>query len=116
MDEVKLKPCPFCGAAAEWHSVTDHEDLIRCANPDCPIRPRAEESYATERPLAAWNPRVDPQHEALVDALKASLLAIDAFWPADAPENEGQVSEDRAIARVRKQARAALREAGEDVW
>jgi hypothetical protein len=68
VDEVKLKPCPFCGAAAEWYNVTDHEDLIRCANPDCPIRPRTEEAYATERLTAAWNTRVDPTRAALKEA------------------------------------------------
>jgi hypothetical protein len=48
---------------------------------------------------------------ALRDALKKSLTAIDAFWPNDRPENDGQASEDRAIAEVRKTSRAALSQA-----
>ena len=42
------------------------------------------------------------------EALGRSLLAIDAFWPNDPPENEGQASEDRAINEVRKRLRASI--------
>ena len=55
--------------------------------------------------------RLLASHEKLVEALKRNLLAIDCFWPADLPENEQQKQEDSVIASVRKQSRAALREA-----
>jgi hypothetical protein len=47
----------------------------------------------------------------MYDACKEALTAIDAFWPKDAPENEGQASEDRAITAVRKHLRAAIAKA-----
>ena len=42
------------------------------------------------------------------EALERSLLAIDAFWPNDRPQNEGQASEDRVINEVRKMLRASI--------
>ena len=54
--------------------------------------------------------RLDAQNAQLIEALDMSLRAIDAFWPVDAPESEMESQEDRAIARIRKQARAALDE------
>src|SRR5215469_13503248 len=50
----------------------------------------------------------EAQVRQLRETLKTALQAIDAFWPSDPPENEGQASEDRAIAKVRKIGRAAL--------
>jgi hypothetical protein len=44
----------------------------------------------------------------LYKALKSALTAIDAFWPEDAPENKGQSNEDKAISKVRKDAREAI--------
>ena len=51
------------------------------------------------------------ENAALLGALKLALVTIDAFWPNDRPENQAQVDEDRAIAKVRKLARAAIAEA-----
>ena len=70
---------------------------------------RTTSSRTAADAIAAWNTRAsDPAAQAVVEALEKALMAIDAFWPSDPPENTSQVNEDRAIATVRKQARAAL--------
>ena len=63
-----------------------------------------------EQALAALEAR-NGENAALLGALKLALVTIDAFWPNDRPENQAQVDEDRAIAKVRKLARAAIAEA-----
>lgn len=55
--------------------------------------------------------QLERTNAALLGALKLALVTIDAFWPNDPPENQTQVDEDRAIAKVRKLARAAIAEA-----
>ena len=55
--------------------------------------------------------QLERTNAALLGALKLALVTIDAFWPNDRPENQAQVDEDRAIAKVRKLARAAIAEA-----
>ena len=67
------------------------------------IPARMAEAFAACKKYAAWG-QPEKVHEAAQEALKA----FDAFWPDDRPENEGQASEDRAIARVRKLLKAAL--------
>jgi hypothetical protein len=50
------------------------------------------------------------RENALIEALRNALTAIDAFWPDDPPENEQEASEDQAIAGIRKTSRKLIRE------
>lgn len=59
----------------------------------------------SEQALAA----LEARNRELEAALLKALVAFDAFWPSDPPENETQIDEDRAVAEVRKLARAALK-------
>ena len=68
------------------------------------------ELESRQQQVAALEAR-NGENAALLGALKLALVTIDAFWPNDRPENQAQVDEDRAIAKVRKLARAALAEA-----
>ncbi len=52
---------------------------------------------------------LEARNKKLEAALLKALVAFDAFWPSDPPENETQIDEDRAVAEVRKLARAALK-------
>ena len=68
------------------------------------------ELESRQQQVAALEAR-NGENAALLGALKLALVTIDAFWPNDRPENQAQVDEDRAIAKVRKLARAAIAEA-----
>ena len=50
------------------------------------------------------------RENALIEALRNALTAINAFWPDDLPENEQEASEDQAIARIRKTTGKLIRE------
>ena len=55
MDEIKLKPCPFCGGEAEIFvsDVTDRA-VVYCKGCDAQIQIKPNEEEAIE----AWNERV----------------------------------------------------------
>lgn len=58
-DDVKLKPCPFCGAAPEFETPRASNwktYSIKCSNPRCNVKPHACD--LTEIAIAAWNTRV----------------------------------------------------------
>lgn len=73
-EEVKLKPCPYCGSAPriEHHFSKDEYRYCCCSNPSCPSNlPSLTDEAAYEN----WNTRP------IEDELQAKLDAIyQAFW------------------------------------
>lgn len=60
MSEIKLKPCPFCGAPGamrrvgmQWYAECS-DDLV-----DCPVHPWSECYETQEKAAEIWNRRAD---------------------------------------------------------
>lgn len=64
MDE--LKPCPFCGEDAEHIHVYQYEEIVRCTNECCFVRPSVT-CQLPEECVEVWNRR-------------AALAATQAGW------------------------------------
>jgi hypothetical protein len=58
--------------------------------------------------LASKIEQLERTAKVLAEALVSSLVAFNAFWPTEPPENEIEADEDRAIQRVRKQLKEAI--------
>lgn len=66
-EQPELKPCPFCGSAAEYGECetdypTEHKDcLVRCSNPSCRVRiernTRVEDHDTKWIVVGLWNRR-----------------------------------------------------------
>ncbi|MGN0163132.1 MAG: Lar family restriction alleviation protein [Candidatus Ornithomonoglobus sp.] len=62
MNDIQLKPCPFCGrkAAIEMWSSAGPMYMVKCNNPDCPI---PIEGYPSGHDLVEvkleWNRRAE---------------------------------------------------------
>ena len=52
---TELKPCPFCGSAAEMRHGHSHY-YARCENQECLVRTKRYDSI--EKACEAWNRRV----------------------------------------------------------
>jgi len=62
MTHTHLKPCPFCGDEAEHIHVFAYEEIVRCSNPCCFVRP----SVTCELPVECeelWNKRAPTDRE-----------------------------------------------------
>jgi len=60
-DEVKLKPCPFCGGEAEIddkiYSFGPVEVVVQCSNNNCGVVPTTNYYYDKARSIKEWNKR-----------------------------------------------------------
>jgi hypothetical protein len=79
---VNLKPCPFCGEDAEHIHVYQYEEIVRCTNECCFVRP----SVTCELPEECeelWNRRTVSGQEAV-----AKVVPPDVYpgygWHAEA--------------------------------
>lgn len=88
MDEIKLKPCPFCGGEAHMQ----FPFIVRCSA--CGVE-RDNCGKAADA-ISDWNRRTDPEREAMAGLLARAiathgesgpLVAMRALLPA-APERE----------------------------
>ena len=107
----KLKPCPFCGAAAEieqLHSQSGqtHMWMVSCSADDCDTLKDRSGADGRERAIAAWNRRapftIEPE---MVEAVaKAMFDDADSYatWGDDSPMMEPIMS------AFRREARAAI--------
>lgn len=109
MSNVKLLPCPFCGADAaenaekmrgEWRFF-----MVACGGEGCGVAPMVSES-SRELAIAAWNtraahPAAPPEVMELVEALK-QIIAVSS--------GERQVADNdtEGMEWINKSARAAL--------
>lgn len=60
MTDEKLKPCPFCGGAANLHEGGSIWQAVGCNDKEvCPIQPKVMRTSAAEA-IAAWNNRAEP--------------------------------------------------------
>lgn len=84
------------------YTIGNRELVVAAANPYAV-------SAGNDRDLS--NARLIAASPELLEALQVALRTIDAFWPPDSPENESQVEEDRIVACVRQQSRAAIAKA-----
>lgn len=60
MDEIKLKPCPFCGGKAEIRRVGDYKNYFVCLCSKCGKTPisYSEASLTLQEVIKKWNKRV----------------------------------------------------------
>lgn len=60
MDEIKLKPFPFCGAAGQVRQVGKMW-LVECANDaaSCPVNPWTGAFINKYKAIVVWNRRTD---------------------------------------------------------
>lgn len=59
MDEIELKPCPFCGGEARmrhWRRLGEHYE-VRCATMACGNLVRTWDYSTPEAAAEAWNRR-----------------------------------------------------------
>ena len=79
---VELLSCPFCGAVPiEKFNPLARAFRIRCEHSPCEIAPATGVSGNRESAIAAWNHRIDPTRDALVNALKDAR-----YWIASADD------------------------------
>lgn len=61
VNEIKLKPCPFCGGVAKVTEDNTIENIpqyqIRCKNISCTIRPKTNWCIDKTEALTHWNTR-----------------------------------------------------------
>jgi len=99
MSEIKLKPCPFCGAPAFlWRTVNGYK--VSCEKDCVTIPPRFDVSFTSpDEAVKHWNRRTD-YNLALDDAKGAVDLLDDRLftWPQTGGKNQVKA----AIERLRK--------------
>lgn len=66
MADVKLKPCPFCGAIPiekKQHEFSGNQVLhwICCINLECYVMPSTDKFYSISQARDAWNRRAEPK-------------------------------------------------------
>jgi hypothetical protein len=61
-----LSPCPFCGSSPRVYEVVDTYQnmkpcgwVVRCLNPECPIRPHTVEVASRDVSVGWWNCRAN---------------------------------------------------------
>ena len=64
MNNVELKPCPFCGGEGNMYLVkkgTKYEEwIVECHSNYCPCQPAAHDMYLTKaETIEAWNRRYE---------------------------------------------------------
>ena len=61
MNTPELKPCPFCGAAANLETITDvfHRTayMAVCGDDGCPVHPASDPFADPTEAATAWNTR-----------------------------------------------------------
>ena len=65
MNEIKLKPCPFCGSRAKIHKRSDGYYYVDCSldNGFCHVIPRTWIYDTPEEAAEAWNRRAGEHSE-----------------------------------------------------
>ena len=60
MDEIKLKPCPFCGAAGQVQQ-TGNMWFVTCSNDttSCPVYPWTGAFINKYKAILGWNRRAE---------------------------------------------------------
>jgi len=59
MDEIKLKPCPFCGGTAILRCGGVYYDVECESQNDCLVRPITDGFSTAREAIEAWNRRAD---------------------------------------------------------
>ena len=113
MTETKLKPCPFCGRIpVAIHAELDFnppEFFVMCPNPlDCKTGTCTDNQPTEAEAIAAWNTRVDPVKDALVEALQAVNDGLQGLEDGAEEGDPLKAIRERAHAPIRKTIDAAL--------
>ena len=112
MDEV-LKPCPFCGGEADYHSEKGPTGEVygwvgcnQCDAMSCYTDTRSMQPEETH-PIDAWNTRADAaptpkadEVEAVARAVHGELSRIDAMKYLDMPDDTADRVAQAAIAAL----------------
>lgn len=101
-ENIKLKPCPFCGSQAVVLKTDDSSPIyiVMCGNISCPQQPSVE-ADSLEGGSILWNIR--PREEALEEENKRLRGALEFILEATKKENV-------SIAALRFVAYTALKE------
>lgn len=106
----QLRECPMCAGKAYLNKIVRDAwkgksgMYVSCQRKSCRLSGRV---YATsKRAIAAWNTRVDPQRQALVDVLKEIVTIANREYAVS-------IGNQWAWAKVEDKAEAALKAVGE---
>ena len=72
-----LLPCPFCGSSPHLYEVVDMMScgwVVRCLNPECPIRPHTVEGASRDVSVGWWNCRANNKPHPLMNCPKCGEL------------------------------------------
>lgn len=67
-DELKLMPCPFCGASPFLDDYSE-DWSVECHNKDCTAMPSSRLCATLEEAIEAWNKRFVPNVDDLIDRI-----------------------------------------------
>ena len=56
-NEMKLKPCPFCGSKPEMLAIKRDEWVVTCTCDTCAVNPETDSFRSEEEAVSAWNHR-----------------------------------------------------------
>jgi hypothetical protein len=105
----ELKPCPFCGEDAEHVHVCAYEEIVRCTNECCFVRP----SITCELPeecFELWNTRAAGASQGQADARRTA-----EYWKAEHLAGNAEIAALRErIAGMEKDAQDAANLTGKD--
>lgn len=70
MDQIKLRPCPFCGSeAVVTTTLFDHGYVAKCHGLECHVAPQTDMFNTAEEAAACWNGPEEGEPVGLIDPL-----------------------------------------------